>query len=515
MATYGRTTMTTYKGTQDEVLVLCGDDETNVYHLNGIINVSGAYIFTVWYKSESASAITFNVFGDEETVESDSTWKKYIHRKNVTSLDNVDISITVTPDVNTYFYEAFCVNGRADTSWYPSDLDIDEDILDASKKATNYITSFNESGLWITPQNAKPNNVDEVVSGVTSGWHISGSIELFLKGVSHFWVGIQNSVAKIRLGLETAGHLLLEPTKIKLKSDSDTIVAQFSAPTSNQEEITESCDLDSGESITLNSAILYCPIPSNSEIVSVNCMLVDNVGNTYTISESATYNANDYNTIFVYEQNDNDVSIVGNGTFNMPFNGVVTVEITFNTLTSSNYIGIYPDNPDNYVFSVGIGKDDALRQNGFDVDYEGNVSASKKMYAPEGFQIPDHSSPIGTVLSKSANYSIGSNDIDVYTVGARNYIPPGTWVITGSWVFPTIQDGGPRNMTVALSTDWTTANAGMLSRNRIYAHNSAWAILDTTYIANFNRVTQVCVKGSSSISNNTVGMTTLRAIRIS
>ena len=34
MATYGKTTMTTYKGTSDEVLVLCGDNEINEYFLN-------------------------------------------------------------------------------------------------------------------------------------------------------------------------------------------------------------------------------------------------------------------------------------------------------------------------------------------------------------------------------------------------------------------------------------------------------------------------------------------------
>ena len=143
MATYGKITMTTYKGTSDEVLVLCGDDEINEYYLNNIITVAGSYIFTVWYKSEETADITFNVFGDEETVESTTTWKKYVKRIEVESLENNDITITVTPEIRTYFYEAFCVNGKADTSWYPSDLDYDEEIADASKTATNYITYIN------------------------------------------------------------------------------------------------------------------------------------------------------------------------------------------------------------------------------------------------------------------------------------------------------------------------------------------------------------------------------------
>ena len=379
-ATYGIVQMTTYKGTQDDVLALCGDSETNVYYLNDIIDVTGQYLFTVWYKSASEAGITFNVFGEEETVTSNTEWKKYIKRINVKSVDNNDITITVTPDINTYFYEAFCVNGRADTSWYPSDLDIDENILDASKKATNYITSFDESGLWITPENAKPNSTTgEVVSGVTSGWHISGSIELFLKGIRHFWVGIQDGVAKIILGLESAGHLLLEPTKINLKTNANTVVAQFQAPTVKADILSSYCTGDGSVQMTSGAVVCSVSIPQNCTVTSIDASFTDELFNIYTISDDAVYDSNDPDTWFIYDQTSDSVTVKANGTFIYTYQTDITLDVHVNTTVSSNYIGSYPYRPNDNLFTIGNGLDANNPSNALEMDWQGNIDL------PNGF----------------------------------------------------------------------------------------------------------------------------------
>lgn len=51
----------------------------------------------------------------------------------------------------------------------------------AAKTATNYITDITNSGIWVTPEDAKP--VNGAAAATTSGWHIADALELWRRGV--------------------------------------------------------------------------------------------------------------------------------------------------------------------------------------------------------------------------------------------------------------------------------------------------------------------------------------------
>lgn len=96
----------------------------------------------------------------------------------------------------------------------------------AAQTATNYITAISNDGIWVTPNDAKPSN--GAATSTTTGWHISDSIELFKQGTSYMKMWIDNNVfAKLRIGKEDSGHLLLKDNGIDLYGSSTSRVASL------------------------------------------------------------------------------------------------------------------------------------------------------------------------------------------------------------------------------------------------------------------------------------------------
>jgi len=89
------------------------------------------------------------------------------------------------------------------------------EIEEAATTATRYVTDVTDDGIWVTPEDAKPEEGAAVSS--TSGWHISDAIELFRAGVSMFKVWVESNVAKVRIGQEDSGHLVLNPNGISIR----------------------------------------------------------------------------------------------------------------------------------------------------------------------------------------------------------------------------------------------------------------------------------------------------------
>lgn len=137
-----------------------------------------------------------------------------------------------------------------------------------------------------------------------------------------------------------------------------------------------------------------------------------------------------------------------------------------------------------------------------------NISANN------GLIINEHTTGIGSVLSATSSKTITTTGIDTYTQGASIKIPIGTWVITGSWPFNTGSSSGARNLGVALSTSSGNANTGILARQRVYAHNNAYAQLQVVYVGEFEEETTVYVKGASSMTYTSATTTEIRAVRI-
>lgn len=89
------------------------------------------------------------------------------------------------------------------------------EIEEAATTATKYITDVTDDGIWVTPEDATPEEGEAV--SITSGWHISDAIELFRAGASMFKVWVENAVAKVRIGQEDSGHLVLNPNGISIR----------------------------------------------------------------------------------------------------------------------------------------------------------------------------------------------------------------------------------------------------------------------------------------------------------
>lgn len=128
LSTFNEIEMTTPYGDTDNVLELNIDSSSDAYVLQDVIKFSSTYTFSIWYRTESDSQITFNVLGESEIVNSTTSWNKFVKTVTVETLDETSIYIIPSVGVNSYFYEGYLVEGITDTSWLPAPEDIEGKI---------------------------------------------------------------------------------------------------------------------------------------------------------------------------------------------------------------------------------------------------------------------------------------------------------------------------------------------------------------------------------------------------
>lgn len=133
---------------EDTVLKITMDSNSDTYRLKDVVSKEDTYTFTIWYKSDSQAAITFNILGQSFEVESNDKWNKLT--KNVTIKDLSNKNIDITPDIDsvTYYYEAYLVRGVIDSSWTPAPEDTDDKMNVLSSKieqTADYILNRVES----------------------------------------------------------------------------------------------------------------------------------------------------------------------------------------------------------------------------------------------------------------------------------------------------------------------------------------------------------------------------------
>lgn len=95
------------------------------------------------------------------------------------------------------------------------------EIDEAGTTATKYITDITDDGVWVTPDGAGPEDGEAV--STTSGWHISDALELFRKGVSMFKAYVENSAAKVRIGAEDSGHIVLDSDGMDFRKGMNSV----------------------------------------------------------------------------------------------------------------------------------------------------------------------------------------------------------------------------------------------------------------------------------------------------
>ena len=99
------------------------------------------------------------------------------------------------------------------------------EAAEAAKVAGNYIVETASNDVWIHSENHGPNS-SGVATSDTYGWRIGSVFELVRAGVTYIKMWVENSVAKLRLGLDTSGHVLLDSTGMEVKNSS-TSLAKF------------------------------------------------------------------------------------------------------------------------------------------------------------------------------------------------------------------------------------------------------------------------------------------------
>lgn len=88
-------------------------------------------------------------------------------------------------------------------------------LTNAAKTATNFISTVDSTGIMVHPN-----------GNTTTGWKISNAIELLRNNDSYMKLWIDDSVAKIRIGDEDQGHIIIDNDSVDVR-DGDNVLATF------------------------------------------------------------------------------------------------------------------------------------------------------------------------------------------------------------------------------------------------------------------------------------------------
>ena len=97
--------------------------------------------------------------------------------------------------------------------WNVIDSSARKEAAEAATMATNYVTDITGGGVMVHPSDDS-----------TSGWKIAGAIELLKSGVSYIWAGIESSAALIRVGLSSAGNVVMSSAGVDIRNGSTSYI---------------------------------------------------------------------------------------------------------------------------------------------------------------------------------------------------------------------------------------------------------------------------------------------------
>lgn len=163
----------------------------------------------------------------------------------------------------------------------------------AAQTATNYITDITGGGIMVHPEGDS-----------TSGWKIADAIELLKSGASYLKMWLDGTVAKIRVGLESAGHAVFSPDGMEVLKGSSS-VAEFGESVRTGLEYGYHSEV-SARSIAMKAA--------SDSLFAVNT--IRGVTNLHLVSSSRTGSMNGYDEGYVtslYDFMDGACSIAADG----------------------------------------------------------------------------------------------------------------------------------------------------------------------------------------------------------
>ena len=194
MSTFNEIEMITPYGDTDNVLELNIDSSSDAYVLQDVIKLSSTYTFSIWYRTESDSQITFNVLGESETVNSNTTWNKFVKTVTVETLDETNIYIMPSVGVNSYLYEGYLSEGITDTSWLPAPEDIEGEIgsvrSELRQTAESILLKVSDSNGRITTLET---NLEGITTEISDAKGSSTTLQARLEGIDTSVVNAETS----------------------------------------------------------------------------------------------------------------------------------------------------------------------------------------------------------------------------------------------------------------------------------------------------------------------------------
>lgn len=183
-------------------------------------------------------------------------------------------------------------------------------------------------------------------------------------------------------------------------------------------------------------------------------------------------------------------------------NGTTTTEITggnsFFEIKDTTTLQEFEISTNGFTFfndqSAGLTVKDA------DVSATGDITAGGDIYNNNG--------KLGQAYEATTNTHITGTNMNTMTLGASVSLPPGVYVVTGRWAFPSVSSGA-KNLQVSVGT----ASENWASQ-RITVPQDNWQSMSVTCIKTLTATTTVYVKGSTSKSYSTNESTTIEAVRI-
>ena len=159
---------------------------------------------------------------------------------------------------------------------------------EAAKVAGNYIVSTASNDVWIHTEGHGP-DADGNATSDTYGWRIGSVFELVRAGLSYLKMWVDNSVAKVRVGLESAGHSVFSPEGMEVFTDADTSVASFGAEGYRVGDESALHQVGDGTSLSFRNGSETVAYVSTDKFYSVNSEVED----AFYIGDYSIRNASD------------------------------------------------------------------------------------------------------------------------------------------------------------------------------------------------------------------------------
>ena len=282
MSTFNEIEMTTPYGDTDNVLELNIDSSSDAYVLQDVIKLSSTYTFSIWYRAESDSQITFNVLGESETVDSTTSWNKFVKTVTVETLDETSIYIMPSVGVNSYFYEGYLAEGITDTSWLPSPEDIEGEI---GSVRSELVQTADSILARVSSSDGRISTLETNLEG------IMGRVEDAEGNITQ----LQQTSEEISLKAGTAQKLAIESKtlSVNLSVETMTVATDTDGNNGSYSNCKTSISVMYGiEDVTAYATINCTPsdgMDYSIDFTSKTCSISNMVVDTGTVEISATY----------------------------------------------------------------------------------------------------------------------------------------------------------------------------------------------------------------------------------